>query len=299
MIYANPGTSFAAVATGYPTGLTGTIGIRIRDTTEADVLARTTAGIVEGVDPDFPTVVTYTATLTAPNTVASYSVVWDDSFGNVASEDLTVSSSGTVSNATDYITSAALKATLGISVTTWDADVAASITAASRAIDKLCNRRFWQDADALQVRYFSPIRWDWLEIHDLVTLTTLASADDGTTTYANVWTLNSDFFLEPLNAQADADAWPYTSLRVHPSGAYTFNTFYPRSVQVTGMFGWPAVPGPIVDGTTLLAERLFKMKREAPLGVLAFQDVAVRVARADSNLMILVGPYVKHRAAVA
>ena len=299
MIYAAPGATFTATAEGFATGLAGTLGVRIRTLAGVDVLARTTAGITEGTDPDFSGIVEYSVSLTAPATVGVFEVVWDDSFGNVASEDLTVSSSGTVSNATDYITSAALKATLNISVTTSDADIAASITAASRALDRICQRRFYADADANQVRYYTPIRWDWLEVDDLVTLTTLKSADDGTGTFANAWTLNSDFFLEPLNAQADADSWPYTSLRVHPSGAFTFNTFYPRSVQVTGMFGWPAVPGPIVDGTTLLAERLFKMKREAPLGVLAFQDVAVRVARADSNLMILIGAYIKHRAAVA
>ena len=58
MIYVAPGASFTAVVSDYPTGLTGVLGVRIRDTTEADVVARHTTSIVEGVDPDFPTVIT-------------------------------------------------------------------------------------------------------------------------------------------------------------------------------------------------------------------------------------------------
>jgi len=91
MIYVAPGASFTAVVSDYPTGLTGVLGVRIRDTTEADVVARHTTSIVEGVDPDFPTVITYTATLVAPAPSAVYEVMWDDSFGNIASDTLIVS----------------------------------------------------------------------------------------------------------------------------------------------------------------------------------------------------------------
>lgn len=200
----------------------------------------------------------------------------------------------------DYITSSALKATLTLSGTSFaDDDITAAITAASRALDNLCQRRFYADTDAMSVRHYSPEDPGLLEIDDLVTLTTLKSADDGSTTFANTWTENVDFVLEPLNATSDADDWPWTHIRVHPLGSFLFNTRYPRSVEVTGKFGWAAVPGPIVDATTMLATRLLKMKREAPLGVLAFQEVAVRVSRTDPNIGILAGPYMKHRAAVA
>ena len=198
----------------------------------------------------------------------------------------------------DYVTSAQLKATLGITGTGFDADLQASATGASRAIDKLCNRRFYADADANQVRYYSPVEPGLLQIDDLVTLTSLLTSDDGTT-FGNTWTLNTDFVLQPLNAAADAEVWPYTSIKTHPNGSFLFNTFYPRSVQLTGKFGWAAVPAPVFDATTLLAERLYKMKREAPLGVQVFADVAMRIARADSNLMMSIGPYRKVAAAVA
>lgn len=199
----------------------------------------------------------------------------------------------------DYITAAGLKSTLGITSTAHDTDIQASVTGASRALDKLCNRRFYADADANQVRYYSPVDPWLLQIDDVVTLTSLASADDGSTTFANVWTANTDFVLQPLNAAADLEVWPYTSIQAHPTGQFLFNTYFPRSVQVTGKFGWAAVPAAVVDATTLLAERLYKMKVDAPLGVIAMADMATRIARADSNLMISIGPYRKVAAAVA
>ncbi len=217
-----------------------------------------------------------------------------------------------------YLTSAQLKATLGITVTTWDADVTASITAASDAIDNLCQRGrngfnieggTAGGGTVVSSRYYSPVTPGAIEIDDLSSATAaiLISRDDGLDIdtndgLANTWTLNTDFFFEPLNAPsgtAGVDAWPFERIRVHPTGAFLFNTFYPRSVKLTARFGWVAVPGAITDACTLLAERLFKMKREAPMGILAFQDVAVRVARADSNLMITLGPYMRHRYSVA
>jgi hypothetical protein len=185
-------------------------------------------------------------------------------------------------------------------------DASAACTAASRAIDNLCQRRFYADSDTAQVRYYgpadTPVR---LQIDDLITLTSLKTRDDGgnvdtADSGLQTWTVNTDFVTGPLNAaQNSADVWPWTRLEVIPTGSYTFNRLYPRSVKVTGKFGWPSVPGPIADATTLLAERIYKMKREAPLGTIAIADMAVHIARADSNIMILVAPYMRYPSVVA
>lgn len=181
-----------------------------------------------------------------------------------------------------------------------DLDAQVAVGAASRAIDALCGRRFYCDADAAQVRYYSPSDVHVLEIDDLVTLTTLKSTDDGTTTFGNTWTQNTDFFLKPLNAATDqAEVWPYTHIRTHPSGSYLFNTYFPRSVQVTGKFGWAAVPANVSQAATVLATRLLKVSREAPMGVLAYEGVAVRVARNDATVMMLLSSFIRHRIAVA
>lgn len=205
-----------------------------------------------------------------------------------------------------YITSSQLKATLELSSVTYaDADVAAAIVAASDGIDNLCKRKgttsrdgFGLDANANQVRYYTPNDLYRLDIDDLVTLTSLMTDPSGDNTWPDTWTLNTDFSLEPLNAAAEG--WPFTRVSVRQSGSYVFPNTYVRSVQVTGQFGWPAVPNAIVEATTLLASRLLKRAREVPFGVIGVGlDAAVaRIAKSDPDVMFLVGPYIKHRIAV-
>ena len=228
--------------------------------------------------------------------------MWDNGSGVYATEDLTVTYTIPAGQTGPlYITRAQLKGTLTLtSLTAQDDDIDAAIADACRAIDNICERRFYLDADANQVRYYSPTRADLLEIEDVAVLTTLASTDDGTTTYGNTWTLNSDFVLEPLDAQADSqNQRPYTRLRTHPSGQFTFNTFYPRSVKVTGQFGWLTVPDAISGAASMLAARLLTIRRSAPLGIVSFDGGAIRVARMDSQVMTLIGPYMRHRVGIA
>lgn len=194
-----------------------------------------------------------------------------------------------------------------------DQDVFSAVNAASRAIDDACSppeltRRFYMDTDASQVRYYSPrgditdgttdprLQYlepgtDFLRIHDLVTLTSLQTDPGGDGTFELTWTLNSDFTLEPLNAAAES--WPYDTIRKHPRGQYLLPTVYPRSVKVTGKFGWPAVPEPVKTATTILIARLFKRMREAPLGVIpgGLDSLAVRIARTDPDIQQLIARY--------
>lgn len=202
--------------------------------------------------------------------------------------------------ATLYLTLSELKTTLSVTGTYADADVDTAVNAACRAIDQMCNRRFYVDEDTAQVRYYTPERCDSLSIDDLVTLTSLAVDSDGDGTFDQTWTLNSDFNLEPLNAVADSQApEPYTSLSVRPLGRYTLPQGWPRSVQVTGKFGWPQIPDQIAQASTLLATRLLTLSRSAPLGIMSFDGGAVRIARADPSVMLLIGPFIRHRIAVA
>lgn len=297
MITVAPSTAFKAVVQ-FASGLAGTVGVRVTDDAGTTTIARVTAGITEypagsGI---------YQVSITSPAAQGQYSVVWDNGSGVWETEELVVGYSATIgATSPTYITSTQLKATLTLSNTTFaDADITAAIAAACRAIDNICQRRFYLDADATSVRYYSPASQTLLEIEDLVTLTSLKSADDGTTTFANVWTLNTDFVLEPLDAAADAqNLWPYTHLRAHPNGTFRFNTFYPRSVEVTAQFGWAAVPSAIVNATTLLANLLLTVSRSAPLGIVPFEGGAIRVARGNPQVMMLISPYMKRRSAVA
>lgn len=191
--------------------------------------------------------------------------------------------------ANEYATSTELKKTLELTGESFaDDDVALALTAASRAIDRTAKRRFWHDSDATKIRYYSPASATRLDIDDLVTLTELATGG-GDNTFTTVWTVNVDFILEPLNGTADG--LPYRVIRSLGKSLPTV----PRSVRVTGKFGWPAVPDEVKQATIVLASKLMRRAREAPFGVLAFAEggEVARIARTDPDVAMLIGPFLR------
>lgn len=205
--------------------------------------------------------------------------------------------------ANEYQTSAALKATLELTGETFaDADVALALTAASRGIDQYTHRRFYADGDTSQVRVYSPWEKDLLRIDDLITLTSLKTDPGGDNVFENTWVLNDDFVLEPLNPElVDGTVKePWTLIRRHPNADFEFTVKYPRTVQVTGKFGWPVVPDAIKTATVILAAKLLKRTREAPFGVVTVgidAGAAMRIARTDPDVRFLADPYVRGKVA--
>lgn len=87
--------TFEATATGFVTGLVGTIGVRVTDGQGATVTERSTAGITEypagsGI---------YTKTFTAPTAAGQFQIVWDSGGASPtwAVEELTVAYAGATS----------------------------------------------------------------------------------------------------------------------------------------------------------------------------------------------------------
>lgn len=196
----------------------------------------------------------------------------------------------------EYATITDLKATLSLTGETFaDPDLAVAILAASRAIDSITHRRFYADADADQVRFYTPPSAGMVTIDDLITLTAFATDTDGDGTFETTWTVNTDIVLEPLNAAADRE--PYTHVRMHPNTSNRLpSADYPRSVRITGKFGWVAVPDAIKQATALLACRLMRRTREAPFGVIAAgidASAAMQIARVDPDIRLLTQPYVR------
>lgn len=195
--------------------------------------------------------------------------------------------------ANEYVSAADLKETLSLAGETFaDDDIERACTAASRAIDNMCGRRFWRDANANQVRYYTPTVAGRLWIDDLETFTELAVDDDDDGTYGQVWT-TSDYVLEPANAPADG--WPYTSIRVRQRRTSLYLPCWEQSVRVTGRFGWATVPEAIEQAAGIIAAKLVKRAREAPFGItmLGGDGAAVRAAREDPDVALLVQPYVR------
>jgi hypothetical protein len=195
------------------------------------------------------------------------------------------------SEAQNYVSLEAFKHTLTLASETFaDADITVALAAASRAVDKAAGRRFYADASASNVRYYTPADSWLLAIDDVVTITSLKTDDAGDGTFENTWTVNVDYVAEPLNAASDSEPW--THLSVHPSGSYTFPS-YPRSVELTGKFGWPSVPAEIRQATTIAAHRLLRRAREVPFGVagIGLDGSAVRIVSQDPDVAALVAPY--------
>lgn len=283
-------------AFGGPTGLAGTARVRVVSD-GATVTAATTSGIVEypagsGV---------YQVTITAPDAVGQYIAAVDD--GSLTPDHITLFefevayTTPTVVTSNLYVTRTELATTLELTGSTFaDADIDIALSAACRAIDAYCGRRFYADADAAQVRYYSPTTGDLLYIDDLVTLTSVKTDPGNDNTYEDTWTVDTDFVLEPRNALANG--WPYSSIRRLVGANFWFPHRWADSVEVTGKFGWAATPPQIVEATTIIATRFLRRAREAPFGVVTFGSdpaAAARLARVDPDVRFLLDPFRKWR----
>lgn len=176
-----------------------------------------------------------------------------------------------------------------------------AIEAASRNIDRICGRKFYLEA-ATSVRVYQPadpyIAW----VHDIGTTTGLVVKTDTTFdfTWATTWTINTDFLLEPLNAEvvgAGTTAQPYAWWRIVAIGtSYTFPIHELRpTLQVTARYGWSAVPDDVQEACILMAAALIHRKG-SPNGVAGFSEFGpMRISRSDPDVERLLYPYFKVR----
>lgn len=162
---------------------------------------------------------------------------------------------------TKYASLTQLKAALGISDSTDDTRLGNVLDDVSRWVDQYCGRRFYV-TEADETRYFTAELAEVLEAGDVVSVTTLATDEDGDRVYERTWAA-TDFDLEPFNAALDGK--PYTELRTAPNGHYAFPTMR-RGVKIVGRFGWPAVPDPVREAVIIQAARIFRRK-DAIFGV--------------------------------
>jgi len=185
-----------------------------------------------------------------------------------------------------YATMTELKARLNITDSTDDVMLDNALSATSRWIDQYCGRRFDYTTET---RYYTAEDGDLLRVDDLVSVTTLTTDENEDRTYETTWTAN-DYDKLPLNAALENR--PYTTLEVSPIGDYAFPTGA-KGVCIIGVFGWPAIPGPVKEATLLLAAGLFKRK-DAIFGVLGTVDTGmVRIAGLDAQVQQLLMPYRK------
>ncbi len=196
-----------------------------------------------------------------------------------------------------YVELEAFKSSVELTGTSYaDADIQRALLAASRGVEAACHRRFWLDADATQVRYYTPSSYQRLMIDDLAVLTSLAIDRPGVGAWSEPWTLNTHFVLEPANAVANFQ--PYESLLRRRLSGYTFPAGVENSVKVTGQFGWLEVPAEIEQAVVIIANKLVRRTREATFGIVVVgagidNQSAIRLAKHDPDVVPLLADYVK------
>jgi hypothetical protein len=212
-IYAQPGASFETFVSGFPTGETGSVGVRIGDGVGGTVVNRTTAGIVE-----FPAGSgVYVVTLTAPTTAGQYIVVWDvpgggggggggqDSYGVTPLVVTSTGAQAATPSGADLVTLGDVRRELEMPTSDTSRDELAQvvITQVSRAITTYCQREFRTTTTGETTRRFKVPAGVYLvdlnpyDLHDAAGLTVTINPDDasGGTTL----TVNTDYRLNPVD----------------------------------------------------------------------------------------------------
>lgn len=169
-----------------------------------------------------------------------------------------------------------------------------ALDAAQQAINEACDRYFTQDA-AVSARFFNPQNWYACAVDDISTTTgLLVAVDTGYDgTYAQSWTLNTDYFTEPLNPSASGITKPIRALHATLSNTYFPQLYYPYqrpTVKVTAKWGWAAVPPAISQATKVLAAELYKLA-DAPLGVAGYGEYGQIRVRENPKVRALIQPY--------
>lgn len=174
-----------------------------------------------------------------------------------------------------------------------------AIESASRDIDAYTERVFYNAGTATRV--YIPQDIYLLETDDLISVDSIKTDTTGEGGFNETW-LTTDYQLEPLNGVAGGITTPYTRIRAIESKLWPI--YEPRdinagqaSVQITGEFGFSAIPIAIKQATILASLRAYK-RYESPTGVLGFSDVGVvRIGRLDPDVQRLTDPWRKLRLA--
>lgn len=211
-----------------------------------------------------------------------------------------------------YATLADLKAALQIDDDNLDRRLERVIESASRAIDKVCRRKFYRETLTLyfsggqrtRIDPFSERRLSGvhsLAVGDLISVTSLKTDDDGDRIFETTWDASRDYYLGPVNAPAVPK--PYSHIEADGiNGRYWFPPHI-KGVELVGEWGFAfdydgsgsyVAPPDVGEGCLLLATRYLKRK-DAPLGVLETSGLdlvreEIRV-HSDPDVKALLKPY--------
>lgn len=180
----------------------------------------------------------------------------------------------------------------------------AAIDAAQIEVDTVCGRTFSADTTATARKFWPYGPWNAC-VDDFYTTTGLIVAVDinGDGTYSQTWTLDTDFYVEPINQRVGGiTGHPYNELTATRTTYYfpdRQNYLYTRpTIKVTAKWGWSAVPNPVKQATLIIAQKLYKLGN-APFGVAGMDQFGVVRVGNIPEVQNLLGPYMLDRYAVA
>lgn len=190
-----------------------------------------------------------------------------------------------------YATLAQAKSYLGIPVadTVDDTMLERIVESASRSIDRIAGRYFYQDSTA-SARFYRAVSPVSLLVDDISTTTslTVAVSTDGQT-YSTPMVYDTDFIVEPFNAAATGR--PYTMLTAIGPQYFPYPWNYRPGVRVTARWGWPAVPDDIAEACLILCADLYKRK-DSVGGVLGLSEMgAIRMSPLGRDISAMVRAY--------
>lgn len=185
--------------------------------------------------------------------------------------------------------------------TTVDADaINNAIDSASRRVEGICGRHFYQHTD---VQYFSPDPGNlWrLKLDDMDLATTdgltVQCEFDNTGTYSTTYAFGTDFIAQPINQSVNGiEDWPFTELQtLGKIWPMRVAGFYRDTVKVTGTWGWPAIPAAVKRATAIIAVQQYKQPADAPFGYVGLNGWGPTQVKGTSNAVLdMLQPYKKH-----
>tara|TARA_R100000655_G_scaffold99933_1_gene144120 strand:+ start:22627 stop:23241 length:615 start_codon:yes stop_codon:yes gene_type:complete len=195
-----------------------------------------------------------------------------------------------------YCSLAELKTYTGISGSGQDENLENAVETASREIDRICNRIFYQTSS--QDRYYTPIEKYQVLVDDISTTSGLVvkidDNDDGS--HNKTLTIDTDFYLTPVNVtDTNLQYQPYTCIKIlKDRSSERFDPRIVKQLKVTAAFGFSSPPDAIKQATLLQATRLFKRK-DSPFSVYGSDQTGniELLNRFDPDAMKIIKGYIK------
>lgn len=182
-----------------------------------------------------------------------------------------------------YISAADFRARISKTVTDDDGVLDGILKGVSRLLDRECGRFFGKDAEAV-TRHYDGNGLARLYIDDIASVADLIVKVDLDGDYAydggdETLTKDTHFWLGPPNAALGSEAKPYRYLEIVPNnGRLSVWPEQVRAVQVTAIFGWPAVPEAIIDAVVMMAREITDLEEAGMTAALQNIDTAVNLS---------------------